>query len=86
MTVPADPRQFLYREGLDPDAALRLTANALTAADDGELYLQYRKTEAFGFDDGRLKTASYDTHAGFGLRRVFACHRNLYLDSVTLPQ
>ncbi|PPJ40612.1 DNA gyrase modulator, partial [Pseudoxanthomonas sp. KAs_5_3] len=34
------------------------------------LYLQYRRSEAFGFDDGRLKTASYDTHAGFGLRAV----------------
>ncbi len=70
MNAPADPRQFLYRSGLDPDAALRLTAGALARADDGELYLQYRKTEAFGFDDGRLKTASYDTHAGFGLRAV----------------
>ncbi len=40
------------------------------AADDGELYLQYKRSEAFGFDDGRLKTASYDTHSGFGLRAV----------------
>lgn len=70
MTAPTDPRQFLYRSGLDPDAAQRLTAGALARADDGELYLQYRKAEAFGFDDGRLKTASYDTHAGFGLRAV----------------
>jgi len=70
MNAPADPRQFLYRAGLDPDAARRLTADALARADDGELYLQYRKAEAFGFDDGRLKTASYDTHAGFGLRAV----------------
>lgn len=70
MTAPTDPRQFLYRSGLDPDAAQRLTADALARADDGELYLQYRKAEAFGFDDGRLKTASYDTHAGFGLRAV----------------
>ncbi|MBB3473741.1 metalloprotease TldD [Sphingomonas sp. BK345] len=65
-----DPRSFLYRDTLDPDAALRLTAAALDRADDGELYLQYRRAEAFGFDDGRLKTASYDTHAGFGLRAV----------------
>ena len=70
MNAPADPRQFLYRSGLDPDAAQALTADALARADDGELYLQYRKSEAFGFDDGRLKTASYDTHAGFGLRAV----------------
>ena len=70
MTVPADPRSFLYRDGLDPAAAQRLTADALGRADDGELYLQYRRAEAFGFDDGRLKTASYDTNAGFGLRAV----------------
>jgi TldD protein len=65
-----DPRGFLYRDALTPEAAQRLTAEALGRADDGELYLQYRRAEAFGFDDGRLKTASYDTTAGFGLRAV----------------
>ena len=71
MTIPTDPRAFLYRDGaLDPDAALALTAETLGHADDGELYLQYRKSEAFGFDDGRLKTASYDSASGFGLRAV----------------
>jgi TldD protein len=65
-----DPRSFLYRDALSPEAAQRLTADALARADDGELYLQYRRAEAFGFDDGRLKTASYDTQAGFGLRAV----------------
>ena len=70
MTVSPDPRAFLYRDQLSPDAAQALTAQALGKADDGELYLQYRKSEAFGFDDGRLKTASYDTNAGFGLRAV----------------
>ena len=38
--------------------------------DDGELYLQYSASEAFGFDDGRLKTADYHTSSGFGLRGV----------------
>src|SRR6187402_829185 len=71
MTSRSDPRSFLYHDGqLDPAEAQRLTASALARADDGELYLQYRKAEAFGFDDGRLKTASYDTHSGFGLRAV----------------
>ncbi|WP_419807842.1 metalloprotease TldD [Sphingomonas sp.] len=65
-----DPRSFLYRDALSPEAAQRLTADALARADDGELYLQYRRAEAFGFDDGRLKTASYDTQTGFGLRAV----------------
>jgi TldD protein len=63
-----DPRRFLYREALDPDEAKRLVARHLGACDDGELYLQYRSSEAFGFDDGRLKTADYNTGGGFGLR------------------
>ena len=71
MTSLIDPRSFLYRDGaLDPDAALRLTADALQRSDDGELYLQYIASESFGFDDGRLKTADFNTQAGFGLRGV----------------
>jgi TldD protein len=71
MTDFPDPRRFLYRSGgLDPDAARRLTAQALAACDDGELYLQYTASESFGFDDGRLKTADFNTDAGFGLRGV----------------
>ena len=66
-----DPRRFLYRgDALTPDAALALTAGALKGCDDGELYLQYTASESFGFDDGRLKTADFNTHAGFGLRGV----------------
>jgi TldD protein len=71
MTSIADPRRFLYRnDGLDPEAAKRLTAEALAQCDDGELYLQYTASESFSFDDGRLKTADFNTHAGFGLRGV----------------
>ncbi|MBP6030285.1 MAG: metalloprotease TldD [Sphingobium sp.] len=66
-----DARGLLYRDGmLDPDGAQRLTAAALKNCDDGELFLQYRATESFGFDDGRLKTADYSTDRGFGLRGV----------------
>jgi TldD protein len=69
--MSTDPRRFLYRpDGLDPDAALRLTAAALKGCDDGELYLQYTASESFGFDDGQLKTADFSTQAGFGLRGV----------------
>ena len=64
-----DPRRFLYRT-LDPDGARQLAAKHLASCDDGELYLQYSASEAFGFDDGRLKTADYNTASGFGLRGV----------------
>lgn len=65
-----DPRRFIYREALDPDEAKRLAARHLGGCEDGELFLQYRASEAFGFDDGRLKTADYNTGTGFGLRGV----------------
>ena len=71
MTDLIDPRRFLYRpDMLDPDKALKLTAEALARTDDGELYLQYAANESFIFDDGRLKGADYSTNAGFGLRGV----------------
>ena len=71
MTFTTDARRFLYRnDQLDPTTAQRLTSELLKNCDDGELYLQYRASEAFGVDDGRLKTADYSTDAGFGLRGV----------------
>ncbi|MBW4331336.1 metalloprotease TldD [Stakelama sp. CBK3Z-3] len=70
MTTTPDPRSFLYRDTLDPDTAKALTADLLGTAEDGELFLQYRKSESFHFDDGRLNKASYNTDSGFGLRAV----------------
>jgi TldD protein len=67
--ITADPRHFLYRS-LDPHDAKRLANKHLSFHDDGELYLQYSASEAFGFDDGRLKTADYHNSSGFGLRGV----------------
>jgi len=67
--MTADPRRFLYRS-LDPDDARHLAARHLGGFDDGELFLQYAVSEAFGFDDGRLKTADYHSTSGFGLRGV----------------
>ena len=70
MTI-LDPRSLLYRPGqLSPDEAQALARETLAQCDDGELYLQFIASEAFGFDDGRLKTADYSRDAGFGLRGV----------------
>jgi TldD protein len=67
--VSGTPRDLLYRT-LDPGEAKSLAARHLTAHDDGELFLQHRVAEAFGFDDGRLKAADYHVGSGFGLRGV----------------
>ncbi|WPZ14248.1 metalloprotease TldD [Nitratireductor rhodophyticola] len=53
-----------------PDRLKSLIADTISGADDGELFLEYREGEALVFDDGRLKTASFNTDQGFGLRAV----------------
>jgi TldD protein len=65
-TVPS----LLERAGLDPSRLCGTVADAVSGAEDGELFLEYRETEQYAFDDGRLKTASFDTSQGFGLRAV----------------
>ena len=61
---------FFGADGLDRDQTHAFSETALGAADDGELYLEYTLSEAFSFDDNRLKAASFDTSHGFGLRAV----------------
>jgi TldD protein len=55
---------------IDRDSALRHLRAATLGADDGELFLERRRAEALSFDDGRLRSASYDASEGFGLRAV----------------
>jgi TldD protein len=66
----SQPRFSPFESALDAGRALAVLRDAVAGADDGELYLERRRSEALGFDDGRLKTASYDAAEGFGLRAV----------------
>jgi len=59
-----------FETAFDADTALALLNEATAGADDGELFLERRRSEALVFDDGRIKTASYDASEGFGLRAV----------------
>jgi len=59
-----------FESHLDQETALRILRNAVAGADDGELFLERRRSEVISFDDGRIKTASYDASQGFGLRAV----------------
>ena len=58
------------RAGLDRGRAERTVADALRGGDDGELVLEFNQSEALAFDDGKLKSASFDVTQGFGLRAV----------------
>jgi TldD protein len=66
----AETRFRPFEAALDRDVALKTLRSATAGADDGELFLERRRAEALVFDDGRLKTASYDASEGFGLRAV----------------
>ena len=61
---------FFNRGGLDRDRVTKLVGEALDGADDGELFLEYCQSESIAFDDGRVRSASFDTAQGFGLRAV----------------
>ena len=61
---------FFSRAGLDRSRVEAIVADALAGADDGELYLEYSQSESVSWDDGRIRSASFDTAQGFGLRAI----------------
>ena len=61
---------FFGKGGLDKRKTEKMVDDALAGTDDGELFLEYVQSESLSFDDGKLKSASYDTSQGFGLRSV----------------
>jgi TldD protein len=61
---------FFTRTGLDPATTDAIVKAALSGCEDGELFLEYAQSEALTLDDGRIKSASFNTAQGFGLRSV----------------
>jgi TldD protein len=61
---------FFERTGMEPDRVRAIVEDSLAGMDDGELFLEYSQSEGLVFDDGRIKSASFDTGQGFGLRAV----------------
>ena len=70
MTVQSPAPSILEAAGVDANRAETILGEALKGADDGELFVERSESESFVFDDGRLKSASYDASEGFGLRVV----------------
>ncbi len=61
---------FYGRTELEQDRVASLVADSLHGAEDGELYLEYVQSESLLLEDGKIKSASFDTSQGFGLRSV----------------
>ena len=61
---------FFDQTGMDKGAVDGIVSDSLQGCDDGELFMEYCQSESFLFDDGNVKSASFDTRQGFGLRAV----------------
>ena len=73
MTPLAETDKLFFERAdatLDRAAAEHVLGEALAASDDGELFLEYRESESISLDDGRIRSAGFDTTLGFGLRAV----------------
>ncbi|MBD3763531.1 MAG: metalloprotease TldD [Rhodobacterales bacterium] len=70
MTQSAEAPFRPFETRLDEGRALALLRQAVAGAEDGELFLERRRSEAILLDDGRIRQASYDASEGFGLRAV----------------
>ncbi len=70
MTAHVSAPSILEAAGVDARRAHDILGEALTNADDGELFVERSESESFVWDDGRLKSANYDATEGFGLRVV----------------
>ncbi len=55
---------------ISEDRIKRIVADTIQGADDGELFLEVSQSEALMFDNGKLRTANFNTDQGFGLRAV----------------
>ena len=55
---------FFEKTDLDEDAVISIIGDALSGSDDGELFLEERHSEVLVFDDGRMKSSSYDNTSG----------------------
>ena len=63
--------QFLpFDTHIDRNSALQILKDSLIGADDGELFFERKRSEVISFDDGRLRTSSFDASEGFGLRAI----------------
>lgn len=76
---------FFNQTGMDRIAVEGLVNDALHGADDGELFLEYAQSESLVWDDGKLKSANFDTTQGFGLRAVSG-EATGYAHAVTLNE
>ena len=61
---------FFKKEGLNFNKTEKIVNESLQKADDGELYLEFKQSESYVYDDKKIKNASVSIDKGFGLRSI----------------
>jgi len=61
---------FFNKSDLSRKEAENIVSETLLNCDDGELYLENSKTESIVLDDNKIKSSSYSSDLGYGLRAV----------------
>ncbi|GAB4259705.1 MAG: metalloprotease TldD [Pararhodobacter sp.] len=69
-THPQEAPFLPFETMIDRDRALAILRDSVVGADDGELFLERRRSESLVLDDGRIRNAAFDAAEGFGLRAV----------------
>jgi len=61
---------FFSKTDLSRKDAEAVISETLNKCDDGELYLENSKSESIVLDDNKIKSSSYSSDLGYGLRAV----------------
>jgi len=62
--------KILKNSELDVSTASSIVSDTLNKCDDGELYLEDSKSESIILDDSKIKSSTYKSDLGYGLRAV----------------
>ena len=62
--------KILKSSELDISTASSIVSDTLNKCDDGELFLEDSKTESIILDDNQIKSSSYKSDLGYGLRAI----------------
>ncbi len=62
--------KILKNSELNISTASSIVSNTLNKCDDGELYLEDSKSESIILDDNKIKSSSYKSDLGYGLRAI----------------
>ncbi len=68
--LQSDKIFFGKNSQLDLGAVHKLVSDSLVKSDDGEMFLEYCLSESLSWDDGKLKSSTYDVSQGYGMRAV----------------